>query len=424
MFRDVCYITKDYTIRVQDGFLIFRWWLAYVPKDVSEDLSHSETRVSLQLNGFELHVYNRTAAYRDLERKFGFESKFFPKETKDKPNSHSSGGNSSNAEDESRSSYILGKNWRDLIPVIKFDLTAAKFVFGNKLLPSTLVVSVEEAHCTYSTKPAGCSLDHFMHFVKSKAENLKVMLAPSPKYTGMNDEAPRYMGEGFVVVSSNQVNLYYYMDEAGLVPASDRTEEYPVPEWGVDIRCGKATDLSYGPWADRQREMIYKFFFPQDYQALVVTEKSKPGTKREAELFRIRLSTEHVSTMDILFSKVKETNAVHVNIGQGTNFELKIPWIVTNEGYTSSLTGTLMMVEATTSLPYRELLQMETLEVKVDMNYPLVWNASQEWRFSFVGTKTSLNFIYAHKWFFQVLQSLDNIIHFVVTIDPHLVGPS
>lgn len=36
MFRDVVYITEDSTIRIQDGYLIFRWWRAYVPKDVSE----------------------------------------------------------------------------------------------------------------------------------------------------------------------------------------------------------------------------------------------------------------------------------------------------------------------------------------------------------------------------------------------------
>lgn len=38
MFRDVVYITHDYTIRVQDGYLIFRWWRSYVPKDVSEGI--------------------------------------------------------------------------------------------------------------------------------------------------------------------------------------------------------------------------------------------------------------------------------------------------------------------------------------------------------------------------------------------------
>lgn len=23
------------------------------------------------------------------------------------------------------------------------------------------------------------------------------------------------------------------------------------PSWGLDIKCGKGTDISYGPWADR-----------------------------------------------------------------------------------------------------------------------------------------------------------------------------
>ena len=149
----------------------------------------------------------------------------------------------------------------DLIPVVKVDIVAGKFSFGNKLLPTTLVISVEEARCTYSTKPAVCALDHFMHFLKCKADNFKILLAPSPKYTGLRDEAPRFMGEGFVVAASNEVDIYYYMDEAGLVQA-DMPDWAPVPEWGVDIKCGKGTNFSYGPWADRQRELLYKFFFP------------------------------------------------------------------------------------------------------------------------------------------------------------------
>lgn len=40
MFRDIVYITTDYSIRVQDGWLIFRWWRSYVPKDVSEGILH------------------------------------------------------------------------------------------------------------------------------------------------------------------------------------------------------------------------------------------------------------------------------------------------------------------------------------------------------------------------------------------------
>lgn len=62
----------------------------------------------------------------------------------------------------------------------------ARIVFGNRLVPTTLSVTVEESHFVYSTKPAVCTLDRFMHFVKSKAENVRVMLVPSLKYTGNN----------------------------------------------------------------------------------------------------------------------------------------------------------------------------------------------------------------------------------------------
>lgn len=70
---------------------------------------------------------------------------------------------------------MLGKSWRDLIPVIKVDVSSGRVVFGNRLVPTTLSVNVEEAHFVYSTKPAASRLDHFMHFTKCKAENFKVI---------------------------------------------------------------------------------------------------------------------------------------------------------------------------------------------------------------------------------------------------------
>ena len=106
------------------------------------------------------------------------------------------------------------------------------------------------------------------------------------------------MGEGFVVLSSNTIDFYYYMDEPGIVILSQYTPllgsvdkcickqvpEVPLmielangdvvechaPVWGLDIRCGKGTDFSYGPWADRKREQLFKFFYPPDYQPMKV----------------------------------------------------------------------------------------------------------------------------------------------------------
>ncbi len=36
MFRDIVYTTEDFSVRIQDGWLVFRWWRSYVPKDISE----------------------------------------------------------------------------------------------------------------------------------------------------------------------------------------------------------------------------------------------------------------------------------------------------------------------------------------------------------------------------------------------------
>lgn len=173
--------------------------------------------------------------------------------------------------------------------------------------------------------------------------------------------------------------------------------------WGLDIQCGKGTDFSYGPWADRQRELLYKFFFPADYQPMTVTPTPRPGDLRVAKKFDIKLNTSNDATIDILFSKQKETRAIHMNISPGSFFEMNIPWVVESEdGYTSNLRGTLMNPEATTSLAYRDFIQCETLEFQIDMMYPKFWNDYQEWIFTFTVSKATVNFIFAHKWFFQV----------------------
>uniref|UniRef100_A0A182PCZ3 Bridge-like lipid transfer protein family member 1 C-terminal domain-containing protein n=1 Tax=Anopheles epiroticus TaxID=199890 RepID=A0A182PCZ3_9DIPT len=424
MFRDVVYVCFDYTVRVQDGYFIFRWWRSYVPKDVSEDLSHSDTRLSVMLNGFEVHIYNRSDLYARLEKTFGLKpsvlvptedmnadeiAKFKEQVMNDENQRHIS--EASAKIKKKRPEAMTATTWRDLIPVIKIDICSGRFAFGNRLTPTTLSLCVEEAHCVYSTKPAVSKLDHFMHFVKAKVENAKVLLAPSPKFTGMVDEPPRYMGEGFVVMMSNLMELYFYMDEAGVVPeepvtvtlATGDVVEAAPPVWGIDIKCGKGTDFSYGPWADRQRDHLFKFFFPPDYQPMPVTKPPKPGDRREVRSFDISLCTLNEATIDVLFSKNKETNAVHVNIGAGSYLEVTLPWIILQDGMATKVTGQLLHVEATTSLQYRSLAECETLQFNVKVHYPIKWNDHQEWTINLTGSKATAYIVFSHKEFFQDL---------------------
>lgn len=169
----------------------------------------------------------------------------------------------------------------------------------------------------------------------------------------------------------------------------------------MDIKCGKGTDFSYGPWADRQREHLFKFFYPQDYQVMQVTEAPRPGEKRQMQSFDIRLSMQYVATIDILFSKNKETNAVHVTVGAGSYLEITIPWVTLQDGYTTKINGQLLHLEGTTSLQYRDLVMSETLEFAVACHYPRVWNDHQLWELNLTGCKATVALLFTHKWFFQ-----------------------
>ena len=80
---------------------------------------------------------------------------------------------------------------------------------------------------------------------------------------------------------------------------------------------------------------------------------------------------------------------------------MELPWVVEDDsGYMSRIKGTLMTPEATTSLGYRDFLQCETFEFAIDMTYPKYWNGHQEWVYTFTVSRASLDFIFAHKWFF------------------------
>lgn len=55
-----------------------------------------------------------------------------------------------------------------------------------------------------------------------------------------------------------------------------------------------------------------------------VTESPKPGEKRQMQSFDIRLVMQNDATIDVLFTKDKETNAVHFNVGAGSYLEVRV----------------------------------------------------------------------------------------------------
>lgn len=132
-----------------------------------------------------------------------------------------------------------------------------------------------------------------------------------------------------------------------------------------------------------------------------VTKPPQPGEKRQVQSFDIRLSTQSNATIDILFTKNKETNAVHMIIEPGSYLEVTLPWVVQRNGYVTKVRGQLLHVDASTSLLYRALVESETLEFNVKCHFPLRWNDHQDWSISLTGCKATAHLIYSHKGFFQ-----------------------
>lgn len=312
----------------------------------TEDLSNCDPRVQFILNGFELHIYNRSETYSELEKLFNLPSKIFG--DSQSSNKEKDVDLKKQADEERRQKILKTMKesatvnelkqsiWRDLIPVTKVEISSGRFVFGNSQMPSTLSISVEDFHFTYTSRPAVSRYDLFTHIVKGKAENLQVVLVPSLQYSGryVREEPPRCMGDGFIVFRTNKIDVYYYQDEPGLITDEEVANEESAdgengnsngntpPAWGMVIKTGKGTDFSYGPWADRQRDYLYNFFYPPTFQMVPVSEKLKVGELRRFESLDIRLSTLYDAKIDILFSKNKETNALHLNAGPGTYLEV------------------------------------------------------------------------------------------------------
>ncbi|XP_028932278.1 transmembrane protein KIAA1109 homolog isoform X4 [Ornithorhynchus anatinus] len=418
MVREIYYINEDMSIRIQDGFIIFRWWKMYNPKQKQHD-PKAETRLYITVNDFEFHVYNRSDLYGQLQELFGLDPTIIPPKKEDEK-AHENGRERPQPSLESvkvkSESQDPSSSWRSLIPVIKVNVSTGRLAFGNHYQPQTLCINFDDAFLTYATKPPSSHLDQFMHIVKGKLENVRVMLVPSPRYVGLqNDEPPRLMGEGFVVMQSNDVDIYYYMDEPGPVPEKseeniegetsnedNKLQDLP-PCWGLDIVCGKGTDFNYGPWADRQRDCLWKFFFPPDYQVMKVSEIAQPGKPRQILAFELRMNIIADATIDLLFTKNRETNAVHVNVGAGSYLEINIPMTVGENGYTPAIKGQLLHVDATSSMQYRTLLEAEMLAFHINASYPRIWNMPQKWQCELEVYKATYHFIFAQKNFFTDL---------------------
>uniref|UniRef100_A0A158R4Y4 FSA_C domain-containing protein n=1 Tax=Syphacia muris TaxID=451379 RepID=A0A158R4Y4_9BILA len=430
MFRNFYYTCCDYSIRCNDGWVQFRYW-AYVAEKPSARGSLT-SRVSVALNGLQIHVFNRLSEYKRLAKYFGFERLF--KQLKKQP--VISIPRQLTEKEEQAWDNFYDKLWC-LIGYIKLSIGSGKFLAGNSSLPSTFVIIYENFSCTefekkfnngygfnsvvltnfaaeISLKARKTDCDRALLCITGNCENLSVSFVRTPAFdrkqhsghfTGRRDPPPRTMGDGFAILQTARVYFFYNQSILGIVQDEVQSTTENQPIWESIWRFGKNTVFSYGPWADSQRILIYNFFFPPDHFTSSTTVMPRRGHRRIFLAHDVRVNVLNDAGFDIWFMRGDELNALHLRFKHGSSIDLNIPWVIEKNGYSTILRCCLLCVDSSTSLSYSKFFQCETFRLSLIAHYPRVFNAHQLWKYKIELSKFTMWFIWDHKRFFSDLIS-------------------
>ncbi|CAI4230279.1 unnamed protein product [Auanema sp. JU1783] len=389
MFRELVFANDDYSIRINDGWLIFSYW-KNVPKTFT---FHDPTsRLHVSLNGLQIHWYNRVHQYKEIAKLFHLERLFGDEECRRIVPTNT----------ELDSSKAWDRFWA-LVGVIKMDIWSGRVVIGNKSLPYMFVFSWENMTSKVLLEPSAA--DKALLKVSGQMESIRVSLLKHPEYAGLPyKEPPRTMGDGFAVMQSANLMFYYHQDILGYVTEEQQSaSQEDAPVWESIFRFGSNTVMGYGPWVEQQRALIYSFFFPPDYQTAAVSALPTRGSRRINIIHDCRISFLKETAIDVWFMRGEQLESVHTRCQPGSSADISIWWITLEDGYSWSCEINLLTVASTTSLVYRKLFECETLSVVGNFHYPRVYNGKQTWKFNYNISKATAWFVWDHKRFFSDL---------------------
>ncbi|KJH51746.1 hypothetical protein DICVIV_02057 [Dictyocaulus viviparus] len=181
-----------------------------------------------------------------------------------------------------------------LVGVVKLDIWSGRVVVGNKLLPYMLVISMENTNRLSGLFSRKATIiigkirlcesvaDRALLSVEGQAESVRAAFLKHPDYVGIPyKDPPRTMGDGFAILQSALLHFYYHQDILGYVTVDEQSLSTQRPVWESIWRFDHNTVISYGPWAEHQRTLLYTFFFPSDYQKRGVWEDVLSGFRQK-----------------------------------------------------------------------------------------------------------------------------------------------
>ncbi|GMR38589.1 hypothetical protein PMAYCL1PPCAC_08784, partial [Pristionchus mayeri] len=386
-FRGFVYACDDYSIRVNDGFIILAYW-KFMPNTRAAKCCTS--RLSIHINGLQVFVYNQLARYREVAKVLRMVN-LIGEEVK------------TEVATEEKSSFGMARFW-SLVGVVKVACTSGKVVLGNPLLAYMMIMNFENVKSTILLEES--KKDKKLANWKCSLENVRIVLQKHPEFKGSCPSPPRTMGDGFVVMQTADLTLVYFDDILGREEgAEQRVGEEDRPVWESIWRFGQNTQFAYGGWAERQRYAITAFFLPPLAGMAPVTEMPKKGQKRIRILHEARVSLLQDATLDMYFTRGEELENIQTRLQAGSSIDATVWWITREEGFKWSCKGALLNIQTTTTLIHSPFLNVETFSFEMVALYPRVSNAKQSWNMNVNLSKASLHFVAEHISFFSELSS-------------------
>ncbi|KAL3318229.1 hypothetical protein Ciccas_003120 [Cichlidogyrus casuarinus] len=317
MFRNINYSNKDMSLRCCFVVIKFNFWQTFKKIGIRTGELDEKRCLNINCYGLDLHVYNRSSLYDQLKYKI-------EKSATDADASEVLG---SLHQDQPSLLSAFWKEYETLFPAVRFELAIVrtKICFGNSLLPRALMLTCSKMRGVYYPREATHKADEMQNYLKSDFEGFAMSLVQTVQYRGhYNEEESVYKNKKvFVILELGKGNFVYMQDEPGMVTHEPdavflrKDNESPAlcrtwPEWKLHFTVDEKFHINYGPWIDRNREILYKFFYPPSFETM------------------------KVDTMPVSSNKRRVFQNFELRVNSNTDFDLKVPFLDSKQSQKAS----------------------------------------------------------------------------------------
>ncbi|CAF3397517.1 unnamed protein product [Rotaria sp. Silwood1] len=209
----------------------------------------------------------------------------------------------------------------------------------------------------------------------------------------------------FQIFECAEGELEYEQDVPGkTIEPLGNDETIPGVAWEIRIKCNKGTKIAYGPWADRQRELLWQYFLPTIYEESTITLEPSIGQTRIFKSVHFKLLLNCPTTLDLYFMNKMKLQQLHIECPlKGSLIDAVLPFSTNPNGFDTVLSMNVLQPIIRTNLSFSSLAEAENLHINVHIHYPRLWNSLQNWLINIIAKKLQVYFVFEHKNFFQAL---------------------